>query len=180
MYYESEIHRIIDRLGRGTSHCLRAPVVVTWEWMLEDPMVTTFVISSTERMRPTGRWWTPSSPVYRGGIDGDVPHTLYLQQSYDGSTSVAARFPWPNRCSTPNTNRLQKRCSTRHLRRWSMRRLRQWPRRHGDHTGSRCEARQGQAGEPLLHDITLGVPSTTNWPMRWLPTPRTTSKPASD
>ncbi len=62
-----------------------APVVVTWEWMLEDPMVTTF------RYQVDGEdeanWTVVDSFVTsytEQGLDGDVPHSLYLQQSYDG------------------------------------------------------------------------------------------------
>ncbi|AEV29033.1 hypothetical protein SpiGrapes_1216 [Sphaerochaeta pleomorpha str. Grapes] len=61
------------------------PVVVTWEWMVEDPMVTTF------RYQVDGEeasaWIVVDSSVTSftlKGVDGSVAHTLYLQQSYDG------------------------------------------------------------------------------------------------
>lgn len=61
------------------------PVVVTWEWMVEDPMVTTF------RYQVDGEedsaWTVVDSSVTSftlKGVDGSVVHTLYLQQSYDG------------------------------------------------------------------------------------------------
>ena len=61
------------------------PVVVTWEWMLEDPMVTTF------RYQIDGeaddQWTVVDASVTSytvRGLDGSKSHTLYLQQSYDG------------------------------------------------------------------------------------------------
>ena len=61
------------------------PVVVTWEWLLEDPMVTTF------RYQVNGedddKWTVVDSSVTshtERGLDGTLAHTLYLQQSYDG------------------------------------------------------------------------------------------------
>jgi hypothetical protein len=77
------------------------PVVVTWEWLLEDPMVTTF------RYQVNGedddKWTVVDSSVTshtERGLDGTLAHTLYLQQSYDGihfsdrAISVAApMFP---------------------------------------------------------------------------------------
>lgn len=61
------------------------PVVVTWEWLLEDPMVTTF------RYQVNGedddKWTVVDSSVTshtERGLDGTIAHTLYLQQSYDG------------------------------------------------------------------------------------------------
>lgn len=61
------------------------PVVVTWEWLLEDPMVTTF------RYQVDGeaddKWNVVDSSVTsytERGLDGALAHTLYLQQSYDG------------------------------------------------------------------------------------------------
>jgi hypothetical protein len=77
------------------------PVVVTWEWLLEDPLVTTF------RYQVDGEeednWTVVDSSVTsytERGLDGTVDHTLYLQQSYDGvhfsesAISVAeAMFP---------------------------------------------------------------------------------------
>ena len=61
------------------------PVVVTWEWLLEDPMVTTF------RYQVDGedddKWTVVDSSVTsytERGLDGTLAHTLYLQQSYDG------------------------------------------------------------------------------------------------
>jgi hypothetical protein len=62
-----------------------APVIVTWEWLLEDPMVTTF------RYQLDGEdddnWTVVDAFVTsytQEGLDGEVTHTLYLQQSYDG------------------------------------------------------------------------------------------------
>ncbi|MDY0287526.1 MAG: hypothetical protein RBR15_01730 [Sphaerochaeta sp.] len=62
-----------------------APVVVTWEWMLEDPNVTTF------RYQVDGedpdQWIVVDSSVTSytvKGLDGSQAYTLYLQQSYDG------------------------------------------------------------------------------------------------
>lgn len=62
-----------------------APVVVTWEWMLEDPNVTTF------RYQVDGEdpneWIVVDSSVTSytvKGLDGSQAYTLYLQQSYDG------------------------------------------------------------------------------------------------
>lgn len=62
-----------------------APVVVTWEWMLEDPNVTTF------RYQMDGenpdQWVVVDSSVTSytvKGLDGSQAYTLYLQQSYDG------------------------------------------------------------------------------------------------
>ena len=77
------------------------PVVVTWEWLLEDPLVTTF------RYQVDGEeednWTVVDSSVTsytERGLDGTVDHALYLQQSYDGvhfsgsAISVAeAMFP---------------------------------------------------------------------------------------
>ncbi len=77
------------------------PVVVTWEWLLEDPLVTTF------RYQVDGEeednWTIVDSSVTsytERGLDGTVNHSLYLQQSYDGvhfsgsAISVAeAMFP---------------------------------------------------------------------------------------
>nr|WP_321305221.1 hypothetical protein [uncultured Sphaerochaeta sp.] len=77
------------------------PVVVTWEWLLEDPLVTTF------RYQVDGEeednWTVVDSSVTsytERGLDGTVDHSLYLQQSYDGvhfsgsAISVAeAMFP---------------------------------------------------------------------------------------
>lgn len=77
------------------------PVVVTWEWLLEDPLVTTFryQVDGEEE----GEWTTVDSSVTsytERGLDGTEDHTLYLQQSYDGvhfsgsALSVAeAMFP---------------------------------------------------------------------------------------
>lgn len=77
------------------------PVVVTWEWLLEDPMVTTFryQIDGEEEEK----WTVVDSSVTsytERGLDGTKSHTLYLQQSYDGvyfsdsALSVAeAMFP---------------------------------------------------------------------------------------
>ncbi|MFA6732718.1 MAG: hypothetical protein WCS07_08270, partial [Sphaerochaeta sp.] len=61
------------------------PVVVTWEWLLEDPMVTTFryQIDGEEE----DKWTVVDSSVTsytERGLDGTQAHTLYLQQSYDG------------------------------------------------------------------------------------------------
>jgi hypothetical protein len=61
------------------------PVVVTWEWMLEDPMVTSFryQVDGEE----TSAWTVVDSSVTTytvKGLDGSIAHTLYLQQSYDG------------------------------------------------------------------------------------------------
>lgn len=61
------------------------PVVVTWEWLLEDPMVTTFryQIDGEEEEK----WTVVDSSVTsytERGLDGTKSHTLYLQQSYDG------------------------------------------------------------------------------------------------
>ncbi|NLZ76856.1 MAG: hypothetical protein GX911_02680 [Spirochaetales bacterium] len=75
------------------------PVVVTWEWLLEDPEVTTFRFQ-IDSEDPEG-WITVDSSVTsytEQGLDGTVDHTLYLQQSYDGihfsesTRSVAEAF----------------------------------------------------------------------------------------
>lgn len=61
------------------------PVVITWEWLLEDPEVTTFRFQ-IDSEKPEG-WITVDSSVTsytERGLDGTVDHTLYLQQSYDG------------------------------------------------------------------------------------------------
>ena len=77
------------------------PVVVTWEWLLEDPMVTTF------RYQLDGEdddsWTVVDASVNsytERGLDGTRDYSLYLQQSYDGihfsesAVSVAlAMFP---------------------------------------------------------------------------------------
>ncbi|NCC64107.1 MAG: hypothetical protein EOM15_05590, partial [Spirochaetia bacterium] len=77
------------------------PVVVTWEWLLEDPMVTTF------RYQLDGEdddaWTVVDASVTsytERGLDGTRDYSLYLQQSYDGihfsesAISVAlAMFP---------------------------------------------------------------------------------------
>ena len=62
-----------------------APVVVTWEWMLEDPNVTTFRYQ-VDGEEPDG-WIVVDSSVTSytvKGLDGSKAYTLYLQQSYDG------------------------------------------------------------------------------------------------
>jgi len=62
-----------------------APVVVTWEWMLEDPNVTTFRYQ-VDGENPDG-WIVVDSSVTSytvKGLDGSKAYTLYLQQSYDG------------------------------------------------------------------------------------------------
>ncbi len=62
-----------------------APVVVTWEWMLEDPNVTTFRYQ-IDGENPDG-WTVVDSSVTSytvKGLDGSKAYTLYLQQSYDG------------------------------------------------------------------------------------------------
>ncbi|WP_321301065.1 hypothetical protein [uncultured Sphaerochaeta sp.] len=61
------------------------PVVVTWEWLLEDPLVTTFryQVDGEEE----NNWTVVDSSVTsytERGLDGTVDHALYLQQSYDG------------------------------------------------------------------------------------------------
>ncbi|MBI9094135.1 MAG: hypothetical protein JEY71_04540 [Sphaerochaeta sp.] len=68
-----------------TASLFAAPVVVTWEWMLEDPNVTTF------RYQVDGedpnQWIVVDSSVTSytvKGLDGSQAYTLYLQQSYDG------------------------------------------------------------------------------------------------
>lgn len=61
------------------------PVVVTWEWLLEDPEVTTFRFQ-VDSEDPAG-WITVDSTVTsytERGLDGTLDHTLFLQQSYDG------------------------------------------------------------------------------------------------
>jgi hypothetical protein len=74
------------------------PVVVTWEWMVEDPMVTTFryQVDAEE----ASAWTVVDSSVTTftvKGVDGSVAHTLYLQQSYDGvnfsASSMSASEP---------------------------------------------------------------------------------------
>nr|WP_319474260.1 hypothetical protein [uncultured Sphaerochaeta sp.] len=77
------------------------PVVVTWEWLLEDPLVTTFryQVDGEEE----NNWTVVDSSVTsytERGLDGTIDHALYLQQSYDGvhfsgsAISVAeAMFP---------------------------------------------------------------------------------------
>ena len=78
------------------------PVVVTWEWLLEDPEVTTFRFQ-VDSEDPAG-WITVDSTVTsytERGLDGTLDHTLYLQQSYDGinfsesTRSVAEAFDTP-------------------------------------------------------------------------------------
>ena len=62
-----------------------APVVVTWEWMLEDPNVTTFRYQ-IDGENPD-QWIVVDSSVTSytvKGLDGSQAYTLYLQQSYDG------------------------------------------------------------------------------------------------
>lgn len=62
-----------------------APVIVTWEWSLEDPMVTTFRYQLDGEAKDG--WTVVDSSVTSytvEGLDGTFPHTLYLQQSYDG------------------------------------------------------------------------------------------------
>lgn len=62
-----------------------APVVITWEWLLEDPMVTTFRYQLDGE--DEANWTVVDSFVTsytEYDLDGSVPHTLYLQQSYDG------------------------------------------------------------------------------------------------
>ncbi len=62
-----------------------APVVVTWEWMLEDPNVTTFRYQ-VDGENPD-QWIVVDSSVTSytvKGLDGSQAYTLYLQQSYDG------------------------------------------------------------------------------------------------
>ena len=62
-----------------------APVVVTWEWMLEDPNVTTFRYQM-DAENPD-QWVVVDSSVTSytvKGLDGSQAYTLYLQQSYDG------------------------------------------------------------------------------------------------
>ena len=73
------------RFGRLPAVLFAVPVVVTWEWLLEDPMVTTF------RYQVNGedddKWTVVDSSVTshtERGLDGTLAHTLYLQQSYDG------------------------------------------------------------------------------------------------
>ena len=61
------------------------PVAVTWEWLLEDPEVTTFRFQ-IDSEDPEG-WITVDSTVTsytERGLDGTVDHILFLQQSYDG------------------------------------------------------------------------------------------------
>lgn len=68
------------------------PVVVTWEWLVEDPDVTAF------RYQVDGEdpaaWTVVDSSITSytvEGIEGSVTHSLYLQQSYDGENwSVSA------------------------------------------------------------------------------------------
>ena len=60
------------------------PVVITWEWLLEDPSHN---LPIPDRFGETGRLITVDSSVTsytERGLDGTVDHTLYLQQSYDG------------------------------------------------------------------------------------------------
>ncbi|HKL60287.1 MAG TPA: hypothetical protein VJ863_10335, partial [Sphaerochaeta sp.] len=62
-----------------------APVVVTWEWMLEDPNVTTFRYQ-IDGEDPNG-WAVVDASVTSytvKGLDGTQAYTLFLQQSYDG------------------------------------------------------------------------------------------------
>ncbi len=68
-----------------TATLFAAPVVVTWEWMLEDPNVTTFRYQ-IDGEDPDG-WIVVDSSVTSytvKGLDGSQAYTLYLQQSYDG------------------------------------------------------------------------------------------------
>ena len=61
------------------------PVVITWEWLLDDPAVTAFryQIGGEDPNK-----WTvvdASQTSYTvEGLDGSQSYTLYLQQSYDG------------------------------------------------------------------------------------------------
>ncbi len=61
------------------------PVVITWDWMLDDPAVTHF------RYQLDGEdadGWTVVDAMTTSytaeDLDGSVEHTLYVQQSYDG------------------------------------------------------------------------------------------------
>lgn len=68
-----------------TASLFAAPVVVTWEWMLEDPKVTTFRYQ-IDGENPD-QWIVVDSSVTSytvKGLDGSQAYTLFLQQSYDG------------------------------------------------------------------------------------------------
>lgn len=74
------------------------PVVVTWEWSLDDPAVTTFryQIGGEE----ADKWIVvdASQTSYTvEGLDGTQSYSLYLQQSYDGehfsSSAIATAEP---------------------------------------------------------------------------------------
>lgn len=82
-----------------------APVVVTWEWMLEDPNVTTFRYQ-VDGEEPD-QWIVVDSSVTSytvKGLDGSQAYTLYLQQSYDGEnfSGSATAASEPIAPSTPD------------------------------------------------------------------------------
>lgn len=60
-------------------------VVITWEWMLDDPQITGFryQLNSEDPDNWTVVDGMTSSCVIQN-LDGSVEHTLYLQQTYDG------------------------------------------------------------------------------------------------
>ena len=85
VYMMKKRNLLLVALVLFTASLFAAPVVVTWEWMLEDPNVTTF------RYQLDGEnpedWIVVDSSVTTysvKGLDGSQAYTLYLQQSYDG------------------------------------------------------------------------------------------------
>lgn len=68
-----------------------APVVVTWEWMLEDPNVTTFRYQIDGEDPDLWIVVDASETSYTvKGLDDSQTYTLYLQQSYDGENFSAS------------------------------------------------------------------------------------------
>lgn len=68
-----------------------APVVVTWEWLMDDPDVTAFRYQ-LDGEDPSG-WTVVDTSVTSytvEGLEGSVSHSLYLQQSYDGENWSAS------------------------------------------------------------------------------------------
>lgn len=87
-----------------TAALFAAPVVVTWEWMLEDPNVTTF------RYQMDGenpdQWIVVDSSVTSytvKGLDGSQAYTLYLQQSYDGENFSGSAIAVSEPITTPES-----------------------------------------------------------------------------
>jgi hypothetical protein len=78
-----------------------APVIVTWEWLLDDPEVTSFRYQLNGE--EDGNWTVVDAFVTsytEYDLDSSVPHSLYLQQSYDGihfsESAVSVAMPLPS------------------------------------------------------------------------------------